>query len=58
MTHGPQNAPEQDPVEARQDAKNAALVPLQKTLHDVPRDGSCNFHHAKNPMERPILVAA
>jgi hypothetical protein len=58
VADGPQNAAKQQPVEARQNAQNAVLEPLEKTLHDIPRDGRWYFHHAKNRLERLFLVAA
>jgi hypothetical protein len=55
----PHDATKQQAVESRQDAHNAVVIPLDKTLHDgVPRDRGWCFHHAKEGLERLFLVAA
>jgi len=51
----PQRPAKQNPVEARQYACDAALVPLQKTLHDDPPYDVWQKHHAGNRLGRHLF---
>jgi len=44
MANGHQRSSKQHAVEARQHARDAALVPLKKTLHDFDPDGVWQYH--------------
>ncbi|MGO9597158.1 MAG: hypothetical protein ACLP7Q_03970 [Isosphaeraceae bacterium] len=53
IADGSECATEEDPVEARQDASNAALMSLQETLHVAPAEnGVAQYHHPKVMTER------
>ena len=53
IADGPQGSPKEHAVETRQYACDAALMPLQKTLHDdPPADVFCQNNHARNRLGR------
>jgi hypothetical protein len=53
IADGSECATEEDPVETRQDANKAALMPLQETLHVAPpEDWVEQYHHPECGVER------